>query len=701
MSRLHIFRVGFLTLMLMLLAALAPTVGASPLADNTVWSGEYFNNVDLIGPAALLRGDPNINFYWGEGVSPAPGYVGSSYYSIRWTRSIYFDSTGTWTFTTVNDDGMRVWVDGNITMDAWYDQGPTQHTGSIYLTTGWHTVKVEYYNRANAGTAQVSWSRGSASPNWKGEYFNNQTVSGSPIRTRNDAAIDFDWGTGSPFGVIPVDHFSARWTGTVYLDAGTYRLTATADDGVRVWVDGAIQIDEWHNSRPTTYTEDVGLGAGNHTFKVTYFENTGNAQIHFSYAKVSGQPTPPPPPPSGTWYGQYFNNVSLSGSPVLVRNDAAVNFNWGEGSPGPNVQADNFSVKWDGTVNLANTGDYNVIATSDDGVRVWIDGAIALDWWYDHPPQTFTSTRHLNAGAHAVHVEYYDRTGGAMINVQITPVSAPPTGVWYGQYYNNMTLSGSPVMVRNDAVVNFDWGTGSPGGSVPADYFSAKWDATINYGTAGNYNVTATSDDGVRVWIDGAIAIDAWYDHAPTTFTSTRYLNAGAHAVHVEYYERTGGAMVNVQIALGSAPPPPPSTGDIIVDDRAAGWQAGGCPSCWRASPAGVGNHSFWTWNNTYALEGYNWARWYPYLPHAGYYEVFAYIPGGVGNTTNARYWVKHAGQYNLAARNQGAYYNQWASLGTYYFGGTADENVSLTDVTYESYLSHTLVFDAIKFSPR
>jgi PA14 domain len=564
MSRLHILRLSLGALMLVLLAALAPAVGAAPPGPQgaAAWTGEYYNNVSLAGAPAYVRDDPAINFYWPQGTSPVPGWVNTDHYSIRWTRYLNF-STGNWTFTTVNDDGMRVWVDNQITVDAWYDQGPTTHTGTIYLNAGWHLVRVEYYNRTLGGTAQVSWAQQGAITQWKGQYFNNQSLSGSPVLVRNDANVNFDWGYGSPDPSVPSDHFSARWTRTLNLSAGTYRVTVTSDDGVRVWVDGNLVIDQWHDQPPTTYSNDIALGAGNHTFKIEYYEDRVTAQISFSYQLVS------PPPPGGAWRGQYFNNMYLAGAPVFVRNDAAVNFNWGTGSPDPRI---------------------------------------------------------------------------------------------------------------------------------PADYFSVAWDSTVNFGASGNYNIVATSDDGVRVWVDGVRVIDAWYDHAPTTYTVTRYLSAGGHAIHIEYYEHTGGAMISVQI--GGTPPPPPS-GDVIVDDRGAGWQAGGCSSCWRDAWTGYGNHAFWTYNNTYVVEGYDWARWYPNLPHAGSYEVFAYIPAGLGNTTDARYWIKHSGQYNLAALNQGRYANQWVSLGTYYFADTSDENVSLTDVTYEAYLSHTIVFDAMKFSPR
>ncbi len=559
MSRLHVSRIGLLALILMLLAALAPTVAASPAADNTVWSGEYYNNISLQGPPALMRGDPDINFVWPEYTSPAPGYIGSDHYSIRWIREIYFDSTGNWTFTTVNDDGMRVWVDDRITMDAWYDQGPTTHTGTIYLNQGNHLVKVEYYNHTLGGTARVSWARQNSYPAWKGEYYNNRNLSGNPLVVRNDSVIDFNWGYGSPDPVIPSDNFSARWTRNMYLGEGHYRATVTADDGVRVWVDNSVLIDQWRDQPPTTYTADRWMSAGYHDFRVEYYEHTVVAQVKFSFDEISY--------PQNVWLGRYYNNINFEGAPVFQRDDSAINFNWGTGSPGPGIPVDNFSIKWDASLSLPTSGNYDIVFGADDGVRVWVDSALVIDGWWDHSYQTFKTTRYLTGGSHQVHVEYYERGVNAAISGSITPQS--------------------------------------------------------------------------------------------------------------------GGG------------------GEIVVDDGGAGWQMGGCSSCWRGSSNGYGNHAYWTWNNEHVVDGYNWARWYPNATRAGYYEVFVYIPAGLGNTTNARYWIYHSGSYNLVVLNQGRYANQWISLGTYYFGGGGLENVSLTDVTYESYLSHTIVFDAVKFSPR
>ena len=65
---------------------------------------------------------------------------------------------------------------------------------------------------------------------WEGRYWNNRDLSGNPVLVRQDASIDFDWGGGSPATQVFTDNFSAQWTQTASLPAGTYRFSATADD---------------------------------------------------------------------------------------------------------------------------------------------------------------------------------------------------------------------------------------------------------------------------------------------------------------------------------------------------------------------------------------------------------------------------------------------------------------------------------------
>jgi hypothetical protein len=283
------FRPSLILIVFALALGFVPVANAKPLADGFGFlpgcTGEYFNNVSLTGSPSVVRSDPALNFFWAENTSPAPG-INTNNYSVRWTCSVYVATAGNYSFTILTDDGMNLLLDGNLLIWAFYDQGPTSYSATTAVSAGWHTVKVEYYNRWNAGTAQVLTNMPltfttpppTTFPDWKGEYYNNQTLSGAPTIVRNDDAVNFNWGTGSPDPAIPVDHFSARWSRTVSLASGTYRFTTVTDDGVWLWIDGTLVIDKWFDQAPTSYQVDVVLAAGAHGVIMEYYENAGGAR---------------------------------------------------------------------------------------------------------------------------------------------------------------------------------------------------------------------------------------------------------------------------------------------------------------------------------------------------------------------------------------------------------------------------------------
>ncbi len=94
-------------------------------------------------------------------------------------------------------------------------------------------------------------------PAWRGEYFANPSLSGTPTLVRDDAQIAFDWNEGSPDPSLPINQFSVRWTRTIDFAAGTYRFTTFSDDGVRLYVDGALRLDKWIDQGPTEWQTDV------------------------------------------------------------------------------------------------------------------------------------------------------------------------------------------------------------------------------------------------------------------------------------------------------------------------------------------------------------------------------------------------------------------------------------------------------------
>lgn len=191
------------------------------------------------------------------------------------------------------DDGLRLYVDGILLIDEWHDGSQREMSADIWLDVGRHDLRVDYYEHVGAALVQVDWEQVDAVTDWRGEYWDNKNLSGNPILVRNNVSVDFDWGEGAPYGRLPADNFSTRWTRTIYFAPGTYRLTVRADDGVQVSIDTQRVISEWHTSDGTTLYTTNTLLEGNHTLVIEYFEGEGDAQIHFAYERIGDKPTVP------------------------------------------------------------------------------------------------------------------------------------------------------------------------------------------------------------------------------------------------------------------------------------------------------------------------------------------------------------------------------------------------------------------------
>jgi hypothetical protein len=257
-----------------------------PEHSDPVWQASYWSNMTLSGSPVLQRTETSLDHDWGTG-SPADGLPADGF-SARWSRYLYLEP-GTYRFTTTSDDGLRVYVDGTLLINEWYDHAPKTVSADLSLSKGHHLVVVEFYENTGFAVAKVSWGPVTAITRWRGEYFNNPTLSGSPALVRDDAAVNFAWGSGSPApGIINTDRFSVRWTRTLDLDPGSYRFTMTVDDGVRLWVNGHLLIDQWKDQAPTTYQDIIYVPGGGVPIKVEYYENGGIAVAQLSWTKDGG-----------------------------------------------------------------------------------------------------------------------------------------------------------------------------------------------------------------------------------------------------------------------------------------------------------------------------------------------------------------------------------------------------------------------------
>jgi hypothetical protein len=144
--------------------AVAAFLSSSDIGTGTGLTGDYYSNQSqtFTNPPTLTRKDATVNFNWGSG-SPDPS-ISTDHFTVRWTGAVQPQFNDTYTFYTTTDDGVRLWVNGQLIVNEWIDQGATEWNGSIALAAGQkYPVTMEYYENAGAAVAQLSWSSPSIS----------------------------------------------------------------------------------------------------------------------------------------------------------------------------------------------------------------------------------------------------------------------------------------------------------------------------------------------------------------------------------------------------------------------------------------------------------------------------------------------------------------------------------------------------------
>ena len=450
--------------------------------------------------------------------------------------------------------------------------------------------------------------------NWRGEYYDNSDLAGSPISVRDDPAIDFEWGYNAPAPGLPVEGFSARWTRTLVLAEGLYRFHAVVDDGVRLYVDGNLVMDDWRDGGRREVTVDLRLSAGQHTLRLEYYEGGGVALAHLRWEKLTSYPD---------WKGEYWSNRDLDGSPALVRNDWAINFDWQKNSPAGTLSPDNFSARWTRQVDFeAATYRFHVLV--DDGVRLWVDDRLLVDAWYDHSVHELTADYALVKSVHSLKIEYYEHTGDAQISVWWEKITSPSYPDWKGEYWPNRSLAGDPALVRNDWAIDFDWQGNAPAFGLPVDNFSTRWTRQASF-EAATYRFHAVVDDGVRLWVDGQQLIDAWYDHSLHEVTADHTMVRGTHKIRVEYYEHSGNARVKVWWEKVASPSYPDWKGEYwpnrdLNGDPALVRNDRGLDFNWKSSAVAPGLPA-----DNFSIR---WNRWVTF--QSGLYRFHAWVDDGV-----------------------------------------------------------------------
>jgi len=385
-------------------AAFLPLVLRNESAAN-VWVAEYHDNGSLSGEPVRTVEEKRIDYDWGE---DAPPGLPDNYFSIRWTGVWDFD-VGDYTFFVYSDDGVRLWLDGVLLIDAW-TPGMGEHDETMRVTSaGPHRVKVEYYEGRGDAAICVRWRRTDLFPLWNGDYYDNPWLEGNPRFHQEDSAIQFDWGEDCPEDLPPhsCNRFSIAWKAEPVFEVGTHRIHVYADEGYRLDVEDGPQADDgWYEGQSAEddhYDFDV-TSIGTRQISYDFHDQGGPAEARFWIVNLAHP----------LWTAEYYSNRNLTGTPDITREESAVFHDWGLGKPAHGLPTNNFSVRWSGKRYFP-AGFYRFGVFADDGVRLRVNGELLVNAW-----QLGRGTHHgllsfLSTGYHDVVVEYFEAEGEAEI----------------------------------------------------------------------------------------------------------------------------------------------------------------------------------------------------------------------------------------------------------------------------------------------
>jgi beta-glucosidase len=149
-------------------------------------------------------------------------------------------------------------------------------------------------------------AEGSADRGLKGEYFRGRTFKGKPMLSRIDPQVDFRWDRGGPTDDMVArgemataaglggDDFAVRWSGQVLPPvSGRYELEVAANDGLRLWLDGKLLLDEWSDV-PRLRSESVAVdleGGRAYDIKLEYYEFERDAGVRLGW-RMPGAKSP-------------------------------------------------------------------------------------------------------------------------------------------------------------------------------------------------------------------------------------------------------------------------------------------------------------------------------------------------------------------------------------------------------------------------
>jgi len=462
------------------------------------------------------------------------------------TRVLVLDSAGTGGYGVTYQ-----WNDAGTEASLVASDG-LQQTLSITTASGTHAQTWHYPSRSQClqcHTHNAGFVLGPKARQLNGTYAYPGANSDNQLRTWNYLRMfTTDIGEGSIAALaklVPVDDGSAslELRARSYLDANC--ASCHRPSGTPAAWDARFDTDL---DAQQIINGVLANNQGNSSSRVVVPQNTALSAMHLRLTSTTTGVQMPPlarnvvdPAAVATiaqWVASLPNGSGLQGvyrnedksfvtTPVLTRTDPAISFTW-PGSPGTGVNADTFTVRWTGSVVPRFSGAYTFFVTSDDGARLWVDGAQVIDQWVDQAPTEATGTPiTLTAGTrHDLTLEFYEHGVGA--EVALRWLSANQTKAVIPMYRLFPTTAvvvdpipttpSAPTVSGGGSTAPTISGTGTPGSTIHILVDGVEIGSTT-VGTNGtwSYQLTGLAAGSHQVTVFASAATGSSGTSAPST----------------------------------------------------------------------------------------------------------------------------------------------------------------------------------------
>ena len=518
------------------------------------WLAYYYNNTSFSGSPIASKVIPAneydqlVELNWQD--SPVPGVVNEDNFTAIYVTAKELPA-GEYIVNLGADDGAQVYIDGKLVLDRFTPTGYREDSVKVTIKDNAgpdktvHWIEVKYKEGILSSRVKFSiipyekMKTITPEDGWVGEIYPSTNFTGTPVIIPGNLFnspimnLNYDWGTAAPSPFIPADNFSTKFMRKYKItEAGYYVMRATADDGVRVYLNGEMIINSWKQETNPLREKRVYLEPGIYTVEVQHYDSKSTAKLSASLDKAE---------------------THYNGSGAQLR------FNWGEGSPAESVQPDNFTATFNQSQYL-NAGDYFIQTYADDGVIVKFNGTTVINRpKYDaNNLINYAFLTNVKAGNQTIITDFFEGVGAANLFSEVVKF-----GDWLAYYYPNQTLTGSPIAAKvipasgTYGQLFENNGEGSPvPGVVPENYFSARY-TTAKRIQAGEYVLRTGADDGVQVYIDGQLVLDRFTnggfreDSMKITISNRKNAKAGEENIHwieVRYKEASQTSKVQVYL---------------------------------------------------------------------------------------------------------------------------------------------------------